>query len=612
MKALDTPKLEIGSSLGMIYKITRRSSGQSYVGLTIVSLKARWQQHVRSAKRRTSPLASAIAKDGPEGFIVEPIEVDIPLEEIADRERYWISALGTIAPYGLNKHPGGAVGGGNPREIEHDGERFRSLTAASEALATQHGLTPSAAHQRLVKSKPLEAPLKVFRTKGRGVAGSFLWSRWRAMRNNVNSRLGPEWNDWDRFASDLAKLKKTDRLTRPRRDEPWGPDNFSIHSSSFVNHPKVGSEHWRRWRSIIKAANRSENRGVVEEWRDFDVFEQDIAAGFFEGAVLIPLDWWRPWGPENFRWGSKSDLGRLVGTHGRKAVKHGDHRSPLYKRWNSMHNDARRNGIRVDEEWHEYSNFRTELGSVFDRDLFLIRPDRNQPWGPKNYQLVTRDEYCATLGRFTHGESDTPLHKRWQSIRANAVALGVGCDDRWSDFTHFAADVGKNRPGSDLARIDPSKPYGPGNFVWVDRAERRAAVLKKRHDRQVAAQEAREKQAVTVDGITYRGLYALAEAFNMPAATVCTRVRNGMSPKEAVTTTNRNVAATKPSTVDGISFPSLRAAFRYIEERYGIRKNTMQQRMKSGLSLEAAARKPLGAYSGQRTPSTSQNSRTRN
>src|SRR4051794_25049988 len=157
IKALDTPKLEMGGSRGMIYKVTRRSSGQSYVGLTIVSLKARWAQHVRSARRRNSPLAQAIVEDGPEGFIVEPIEVDISLGRVADRERYWITALGTSAPYGLNKHPGGAVGGGNHREIEHDGARFRSLAEASEALATQHGLTPSAAHQRLVKGKSLEA-----------------------------------------------------------------------------------------------------------------------------------------------------------------------------------------------------------------------------------------------------------------------------------------------------------------------------------------------------------------------------------------------------------------------------------------------------------------------
>lgn len=37
----------------------------------------------------------------------------------------------------------------------------------------------------------------------------------------------------------------------------------------------------------------------------------------------------------------------------------------------------------------------------------------------------------------------------------------------------------------------------------------------------------------------------------------------------------------------------MRSALRYVEDRYGIRPNTMQLRLKSGLSLEQAAHKPL-------------------
>lgn len=59
----------------------------------------------------------------------------------------------------------------------------------------------------------LQTPLKVFQTRGKVVAGSFLWSRWRAMRNNVNSELSDQWQDWDQFATHLASLAPSDRLT---------------------------------------------------------------------------------------------------------------------------------------------------------------------------------------------------------------------------------------------------------------------------------------------------------------------------------------------------------------------------------------------------------------
>lgn len=595
IKALDVPRIEISQSHGRIYQVTRLTTGQHYIGLTIVSIAARWRQHVRGAARRGSPLARAIDDDGPENFVVELIEDDIAAEVLPDRERYWIATLGTIWPAGLNRHPGGGMGGGGRHEVEHEGETFRSVGEAAAELAGRHGLTPGAAHQRLRGGKSLDAPLKVVRTCGLGVAGSFLWSRWRAMRNNRASELGTEWQGWERFACDLATLRRTDRMVRIDRSKPWGPDNFVIHRDTYIDHPKVGSVHWTRWRSLLRDADDPGHRGVVEEWRDFNRFEADIATGHTPGAVLVPLDWWRPWGPENFRWGNQADLSRLIGRHGRKHVKHGDYRSRTYKRWASMHNDARRKGTRVEPEWNEYACFRATVGDGVERGLVLIRPDRSRAFGPNNFKLVSRDKYRESLGRFTHGNSGTPLHKRWLALRARATASGAGCDPSWNDFETFADDVGTARPGCDLERIDGMKPYGPGNFRWVDRDARRRAVEARQAAKAESTARKREAQAVTVRGVTYRGLYALAEAYGAPAATVCLRVRSGMTPEEAVTTPNRNIARAKPTQVDGRDFLSMNAALRYVEERYGIRRNTIAMRLQSGLSLQEAARKPLRA-----------------
>jgi hypothetical protein len=596
IKALDTPKIEVSQSAGAIYLVTRLATGERYVGLTLVSIRYRWRQHVRGAARRGSPLARAIDEDGPDGFTIEPVEEGIAAADLADRERHWVEQLGTLLPKGLNKHPGGAMGGGGRRSIEYEGERFSSVALASAELAKRYELTESAAHQRLRNGKDLEKPLKVSRTRGRGVAGTFLWGRWRSMRNNLASELGPEWQDWDRFASDLADLRRCDRLVRKDRALPWGPSNFEIHRGSYVQHPKVGTTHWQRWRMMLQRAEKAGDRGVVEEWREFDRFEADIGPTYKPGAVMIPLDWERPWGPSNFAWGSQSDLSRLVGYHGRKRIVHGEHRSATYRRWASMKNDARRADADIAEEWLSFPTFRDAVGAGIEAGLLLLRPDRTRPFGPGNFRLVTRQELHASPTNLSHGRSGTALHRRWSALCSRARKSGLGLDARWNEFEAFAADVGEDRPGSDLERIDASRPYGPQNFLWVDRAKRRADVESRRAAKRAAAQVKREVQAVTVGGVTYRGLYALAEAYGLPSGTVCLRVRQGMTPEEAVTTPDRNMANAKPVRLDDRNFPSMKSALRYVEQRYGIRPNTMQLRLKSGLSLEEAARKPLRAH----------------
>lgn len=593
LKALDTPRIEISKTEGIIYLVTRRRTGELYVGLTLVSMQARWRQHVRSAIRRGSPLARAIDDDGPDGFTIEPLEVGIAAAELADRERHWIRELCTLLPNGLNRHRGGAMGGGGQRVVNHEGETFRSVALASATLARRHGLTESAAHQRLRKGASLETPLKVARTRGKNVAGTFLWSRWRAMRNNAASKLGDPWQDWERFATDLANLKREDRLVRKDKTKPWGPDNFEIQHASFVDHPKVGTPHWRRWRTLLRRAEKSGDRGVVEEWRDFGSFEADIGPTYVKGAVLIPRDWHRPWGPENFLWGTRSDLSRLVGVHGAKHVIHGDHRSAVYKRWASMKNDARRQGFEIDPAWLDYLAFRDAVGARVAAGLILMRPDRTQSFGPDNFALVTKAELKAFPTNLSHGQTGTPLHERWSSMRARAAASPEGCHPRWADFLAFATDVGADRPGCDFERIDGTLPYGPTNFRWVDRAARRAAVERQRRAKQMAAEAKRAAQAVIVEGVVYTGLYALAAAYGVPAATVCLRVRQGMSPQDAVLTPNKSLAKAEPIRIDGKDFTSKSKAFRYVHERYGIPRNTMQLRLKAGLGFEEAARQPL-------------------
>lgn len=83
--------------------------------------------------------------------------------------------------------------------------------------------------------------------------------------------------------------------------------------------------------------------------------------------------------------------------------------------------------------------------------------------------------HCGRKSHFVHGGSYTSLHRTWLRIR----------DDRspeWDDFVAFRQAVGQRPNGNQLRKRDKSKPYGPGNFVWVNRyfteAERAASLSK--------------------------------------------------------------------------------------------------------------------------------------
>ena len=70
----------------MIYKITNKLNGQSYVGKTTKSIEERFERHIYNSKVQQTHLARAIRKYGKENFVVEEIENSF-------REEHWIDKL---------------------------------------------------------------------------------------------------------------------------------------------------------------------------------------------------------------------------------------------------------------------------------------------------------------------------------------------------------------------------------------------------------------------------------------------------------------------------------------------------------------------------------------
>lgn len=90
-----------------VYLISNKVNGRSYVGISL-DIRNRWRAHRKPKPSSSTVLHSAIRKYGVEAFTFEVLEQCAP-EILAERERYWIAALGTF-PDGYNLTSGGESG----------------------------------------------------------------------------------------------------------------------------------------------------------------------------------------------------------------------------------------------------------------------------------------------------------------------------------------------------------------------------------------------------------------------------------------------------------------------------------------------------------------------
>ena len=89
---------------GVVYKITNKLNGRSYVGKTTRSIEERFGEHARHKKFLVD---KAICKYGRENFLVEVIEECETIEQLNEREIFWIAELNTKVPNGYNLTDGG-------------------------------------------------------------------------------------------------------------------------------------------------------------------------------------------------------------------------------------------------------------------------------------------------------------------------------------------------------------------------------------------------------------------------------------------------------------------------------------------------------------------------
>lgn len=114
----------------IIYKITNLINQKVYIGQTIQSLTARWNQHIKNSRntKNTLHLYESIRKYGKELFKREIIDSAKTLDELNEKEIYWINFYNSLDPdKGYNNVEGGKANPmHNSRVIEKHLNKMRS------------------------------------------------------------------------------------------------------------------------------------------------------------------------------------------------------------------------------------------------------------------------------------------------------------------------------------------------------------------------------------------------------------------------------------------------------------------------------------------------------
>lgn len=87
----------------IIYKIENKINGKIYIGQTKRTLKERISEHIR----KKTCVGNAIIKYGIENFAIDVLEERKTLDEINEREMFWIAYYHCKVPNGYNMTDGG-------------------------------------------------------------------------------------------------------------------------------------------------------------------------------------------------------------------------------------------------------------------------------------------------------------------------------------------------------------------------------------------------------------------------------------------------------------------------------------------------------------------------
>lgn len=259
--ALTIPVAFAGQRSGSIYCITRRKTGAIYVGLTVTTVEQRWAIHVRRALAgATTKIGRAIREDGSENFSIETLETGIDDPDLLrKREAFWVNQLDALGKAGLNSAKPGGMGSPRGKQVQYEGETFRSIEEASDVLGVRLGIERHVVRTRLQEGLRLPKANEVRRHSKHPDAGSKLFRCWLGILKRHAGNVTTEWaSSYDQFKADVSPTQTGLKLVRKCTKEPWGPENFEwVDSKAKVErtHGKPVSVHGVVYPSLQSIAN---------------------------------------------------------------------------------------------------------------------------------------------------------------------------------------------------------------------------------------------------------------------------------------------------------------------------------------------------------------------
>lgn len=111
----------------IIYKITNNVNNKIYIGQTVRTLEERLSEH----KRKRVPLISkAIKKYGINNFKIETIDTAETIDDLNNKEIYWINYYNSLVPNGYNQ----CDGGGNTSGYNHKEESKKKMSKTKSKM----------------------------------------------------------------------------------------------------------------------------------------------------------------------------------------------------------------------------------------------------------------------------------------------------------------------------------------------------------------------------------------------------------------------------------------------------------------------------------------------
>ena len=117
----------------IIYCITNKINGKQYVGQTVRTAEERFKEHCRDKKMYIS---QAIRKYGKENFLVETIDSALLIDDLNEKEIYWIEEFKTKKPNGYNL----CDGGDNTLGYNHTLEARMKMSMTKKSLGSMVGV----------------------------------------------------------------------------------------------------------------------------------------------------------------------------------------------------------------------------------------------------------------------------------------------------------------------------------------------------------------------------------------------------------------------------------------------------------------------------------------